>query len=124
MEPDDREVVVSQAEHRIRVAVQEDVDEKWRSRMESEDNITENNIETPRSGVVRLSAKLTEEVVCMKSRHQRSAASTVAASTSGSGSAGNFATRVMQTKHFCGLRVELKGWEGLAEHSWHRDNAE
>ena len=109
VEPDDREDVVSQSEHRIRVAVQKDVDEKWRSRMEREDKITKNNIETPRSGVVRLRAKLTEEVVCMKNRHQGSAASTVAASTGGSGSAGNFATRVMQNT-FVASQVELKGW--------------
>ena len=70
--------------------------------MEREDKITENNIETPRSDVVRLRAKLTEEVVCMKNRHQGSAAS-------GSGSAGNFATRVMQNT-FVASRVELKGW--------------
>ena len=38
VEPEDREAAVSKAEHRIRVAVQKDV-EKWRSRMERDDKI-------------------------------------------------------------------------------------
>ena len=96
VEPDDREAAFSQAEDRIWVVVQKD-----------EDKNTTNNIETLRSDVVKLSA---EEVVCMKKRHQGSAASTVAAATGGSGSAVNFAARVMQNT-FVASRVELKGWE-------------
>ena len=69
---------------------------KLKSRMDREDKVTTNYIEALRSDIVRVSAKMAEEVVCMKSRHHGSAASTVAASTGSSGSAGNFAA-----KHLC-----------------------
>ena len=78
MEPDDKEATVTQAEHRIKLAVQRDAGERWRNRMDKEKTITTNTIEALRSDVVRLSAKLSEEVVYMKSRHHGSAACTVA----------------------------------------------
>ena len=79
VKPDDEEVTVTQAEHRIRMMVQKEVEEIWRGRMEWEDKIHTNNVETLLSELARLS----EEVVCLKSR---SRASTMAAST-GSGGA-------------------------------------
>ena len=56
MEPGDREVAVTQAEHRIRMVVLKDADETWKSHKEREEG-TSNNIEALRSDVVRLSAK-------------------------------------------------------------------
>ena len=49
---------------------------------------------------------MAEEVVCLKSRHEGSAASTVSAF---SGSAGNCASRTMQNT-FVASRIEMKGW--------------
>ena len=48
---------ITQAEFRIRVAVQKDVEERWKIRMENEDKITTNAIETLRSEVAKMSAK-------------------------------------------------------------------
>ena len=109
MEPDDKEAVVTQAEHRIKLAVQRDADERWRHRMDKEDRIPTNTIEALRSDVVRLSAQLSEEVVCLRSRHHGRAASTVAGSTGSAGSTGNFAARVVQNT-FVASQVEVKGW--------------
>ena len=78
VQPDNKEAVFTQAEHRIKMAVQRDADERWRNHMDKEDKITTNTIEVLRSDVVTLWAKLSEEVVCMESRHHGSAASTVA----------------------------------------------
>ena len=72
---DDQEATVTRAEHGIRMKIQKDADDNLRDRMEKEDKITRNNIETLRSDVVKLNA----EVVGMKSRQLESAASTVAA---------------------------------------------
>ena len=82
--PDDEEAAVTHAEFRIRVAVQKDIEERWKTRVENEDKITTNALETLRSEVAKMSAKMADEVVCMKHRHQGSAASTVFGST-GSG---------------------------------------
>ena len=49
MQPDDKEAVITEAEHRIKMAVQKDADEKWKNRMDKEDKITANTIEPLRS---------------------------------------------------------------------------
>ena len=69
-----------------------------------------------RSDLNRMSAKMAEEVVCMKSRHQGSAASTVSGSTGSGGSVGNFAARAAQNT-FVASRIELKGWSCWRRHS-------
>ena len=56
VQPDDKEVVITRAEHRIMLAVQKDAAERWRSRMD-------NTVETLRTDLNRLSAKMAEEVV-------------------------------------------------------------
>ena len=43
--PDTQEAAVAQAEFRIRVAVQKNVEERWKTRMENEDKITTKAIE-------------------------------------------------------------------------------
>ena len=91
------------------MAVQRDADERWKHRMANEDLITTNAIEVLRSDLNEVSAKIPEKVVCMKSRHQGSAVSTVSGSTCGGGSVGNFASRTMQNT-FVASRIELKGW--------------
>ena len=50
-----------------------------------------------------------EEIACMKSRNDGSAASTVSGSTGSGGSTRNFATRVVQST-FVAARIELKEW--------------
>ena len=90
---DDKEAEVTQAEHRIKLAVQRDADERLGNRMDKEDRITASTFEVLRSEVTRLSAKLSEEVVCMKSRYHGSAASTVSGST-GSGGSTETKTRI------------------------------
>ena len=57
VEPDDKEAVVTQSEHRVRMAIQRDADEKWKTRMDREDKNSANHIEAVHSDVVRLSAK-------------------------------------------------------------------
>ena len=37
VEPDDKEAIVTKAEHRIKLAVQREADERWRNRMDRED---------------------------------------------------------------------------------------
>ena len=102
VQPDDKEAAVAQAEHLIRMAVH--ADERWKNRMANEDKITTNAIEVPRSDLNKMSAKMAEDVVCLKSRHQGSAAS-----TGSGGSVGNFAARTVQNT-FVASRRELKGW--------------
>ena len=103
----DKEAVITQAEFCIRVPVQKDVEERWKTRMENEDKITTNAIEALHSEVTKMRAKMAEEVVCMKNRHQGSAASTVSGSTRSGGNVGNFASKLMQNT-FVASRVELK----------------
>ena len=52
------------AEHRIRHSVRSEKEKIWKDRMEKEDKITTNSVETLKSQVLRLN----EEVVCMKNR--------------------------------------------------------
>ena len=68
--PDDKEAVICSAEFRIRRAVQQDEDERWRKRIANEDKITTNAIETMRSNFKKMSAKVADEVVSLKNRHQ------------------------------------------------------
>ena len=77
--------------------------------MENEDKSTANATEVLRSDLNKMSAKMAEEVVCIKSRHQGSAASTVSGSTGSGCSVGNFSYRMMQNT-FVASRIELKGW--------------
>ena len=56
--PDDKEAAITQAEFRIRVAVQKDVEERWKTRMENEDKITTNASEALRSEVTKMSVKM------------------------------------------------------------------
>ena len=50
------------------MAAQRDADERWKNRMANEDKITMNAIEVLRSDLNKMSAKMAEEVVRMKSR--------------------------------------------------------
>ena len=93
MHPDDTEAVTCNAEFRIRRAVQQDEDERWKKRMANEDKITTNAIETLQSGLRIMSAKMADEVACVKNRHQGSAASTVSGSTRSGGNMGHFTFR-------------------------------
>ena len=86
MHPDDKEAAITQAEFRVQVAVQKDVEERWKIRMENEGKITTNAIDLLRSDLKKMSSKMTEEVVCLKGRHQDSAASTVSGFTGSGGS--------------------------------------
>ena len=63
-QPDDGEAVITLAQHRIKMAVQRDADERWKNRMAKEDKITTNTIEALHSDLNRMSAKNVEEVVC------------------------------------------------------------
>ena len=104
--PDDKEAVICDAEFRTRRAVQQDEDERWKKRMANEDKIT---IETLRSDLNKMSAKMADEVVSLKNRQQSSAASTVSVSTESGGSGSHFASSTEQLT-FVASRVELKGW--------------
>ena len=106
--PDDKEAVNCNAEFRIRRAAQQDEDERWKKRMAIEDKITTNAIETLRSDFNKMSAKMADEVVYPKSRHQGSAASMVSGSSGSGGSAGHSSSRVAPHT-FVASRVELKG---------------
>ena len=55
--PDTEEAAITQAEFRIRVAVQKDVEERWKTRVENEDHFTTNAIETLRSEVAKKAQK-------------------------------------------------------------------
>ena len=66
-------------------------------------------VEVLRSEMKRISAKMAEEVVCLKNSHHGSDASTVSSSTGSGGSTGNYAGRVAQNV-FVASRIELKGW--------------
>ena len=65
------------------------------NRISNEDKIPTNAIEVC-SEVTRMSSQMEEEVVCIKSRHQGSAANTVSGSAGSGGSVGNFAARAAQ----------------------------
>ena len=90
VEPDSKETTITLAGHRMRQSAQHEMEKTWKDRMEEEDKITTNKVETLHSQVVRLS----EEVVCMKNRHHGSAASTVAASTGSVESTNKFGARI------------------------------
>ena len=45
VQPDDKEAVITQAQHRITMVVQTEADERWKNRMANEDKITTNSIE-------------------------------------------------------------------------------
>ena len=66
--------------------------------MANEDKITTKTIEVLRPEVNGMSAKMAEEVVCLKNSHHGSAASTVSRSRESGGSAGNFAGRTLLTQ--------------------------
>ena len=51
--PEDKEAAITQAEFRIRMAVQKDVEERWKTRMENKDKITTHAIEAFRSDVTK-----------------------------------------------------------------------
>ena len=85
----------------LRRAVEKDEDERWKNRM-ANDKITTNAIETLRSDLIRMSAKMADEVVSLKSRNQGSAASTVSGSTGSGGSGRHFVSRTVQNT-FCGF---------------------
>ena len=61
--PDDKEAAVTPAEFRSRVAVQKDVEERWKTRMENEDKIITKAIEVLPSDLNKMSAKMAEDVV-------------------------------------------------------------
>ena len=105
IEPDSKEGTIANAERRIRMSVQREIEKIWKDRMESEDKFTTNMVETLKSELQRLN----DEVVFMNNRPNGSAASTVAASTGSGGSTSNFAAYVMQ-KTFAASQIELKGW--------------
>ena len=69
--------------------------------------ITTNAIETLRSDLNEMSAKMADEVACLKNRYQGSAASTVSGSTWSGGNMGHFTSRLMQNT-FVASRIELK----------------
>ena len=108
VQADDKEAVITQAEHRIEMALQRDAEERWKNRMANEDKITTNTIEVLRSDLKRISAEMAEEVVCMQSSHHGSAATTVSGSRGSGGSAGNFAGRLVHNT-FVASETELKG---------------
>ena len=64
---DDKEAVICNAEFRIRRAVQQDEDERWKKRMANEYKITTNAIETLRSDFGKTSAEMADDVVYLKS---------------------------------------------------------
>ena len=90
-------------------SVQKDVEERWKTRIEHEDKITMNAVEALRSEMTEVSAKMAEEVVCMKNRHQGITASTVSGSTGSGGNVGTFASRLVQNT-FVASRIEHKEW--------------
>ena len=53
---------------------------QWKNRVVNEDKITTKTIEVLRPEVNGMSAKMAEEVVCLKNSHHGSAASTVSRS--------------------------------------------
>ena len=77
--------MICNAGFRIRRAVQQDEDARWKKGMANEGKITTNTIETLRSDFNKKSAKMVDEVVSLKNRHQGSAASTVSGSTGSGG---------------------------------------
>ena len=59
---DEKEAVIWNAEFRIRLAAQQDGDERWKKRMANEDKITTNAIETLRYDFNKMSAKIADDV--------------------------------------------------------------
>ena len=53
VQPDDKEAAITQAEHRIRMVVQRDADERWKDRMANEDKITTNAFKVLRSDLMQ-----------------------------------------------------------------------
>ena len=105
LEPGSRDGVISSAEFRIRKEVEETVDKNWKDRMEKEDKIMINKVETLHSIVDRLE----QEVTTLKGKHSISAASTVATSSGSGGShIGPCAPGV--ASEWLPTRIELKGW--------------
>ena len=51
MHPDDKDFFICSAEFRIRRAVQQDEDERWKRHMANEDKMTTNAVETLRSNL-------------------------------------------------------------------------
>ena len=68
VQPDDKEAVITQTEHRIKMAAQRNVDEGWRNRIGHRGQDHYEYYVVLRFDVTRLGAKLSEEVVCMRSR--------------------------------------------------------
>ena len=105
LEPSSRDGVISSAEFRIRKKVEETVDKNWKDRMEKEDKIMKNKVETLHSIVDRLE----QEVTTLKGKHSISAASTVATSSGSGGShIGPCAPGV--ASEWLPTRIELNGW--------------
>ena len=84
--------------------------------MPNEDKITTNAIKTLRSDFNKMSAKMADEVVSLKNRHQGSAASTVSGSTGSGGREGHFASRMVQPTHIRGLPSRTQGMGQLDRH--------
>ena len=105
MHPDNKDAAINQAEFRIQVEVQKDVQERWKTRMENEGKITATAVEALRSEVTKMSTKMAEEVVCMKNRHQQYGIWICIKRRQ----CGNFTPRLVQNT-FVTSRVELKGW--------------
>ena len=117
MHPDDKEAAICSAELRIRRAVQQDEDERWKKRIATEDKITTNAIETLRSDFNKMSAKMADEVVSLKNRHQGSAASTVSGSTVSGGGGVQLCAQDGAT-HVRGLPSRTQRMVQLEKHSW------
>ena len=66
LNPDDKEAVICNAEFRIRRAVKQDEDDRRKKRLPNEDKITSNAIATLRSDFNKMSAKMGNEVVYLK----------------------------------------------------------
>ena len=105
LEPSSRDGVISSAEFRIRNNVEEAVDKNWKDRMEKEDKIMINRVETLHSIVDRLE----QEVTTLKGKHSISAASTVATSSGNGGSHIGQCTPGVASE-LLPTRIELKGW--------------
>ena len=82
LEPGSLDGVISSAEFRIQKKVEETVDKNWKDRMEKEDKIMINKVETLHSIVDRLG----QEVTTLQGEHSISAASTLATSSESGGS--------------------------------------
>ena len=97
--------VISNAEFRILKKVKEKVDRNWKERMEKEDKIVTNKVETLHTVVDRLE----QEVTSLKGEYSISAASTVATS-SGSGGIHVGPCTPGVASEWLPTRIALKGW--------------